>query len=62
MNILEAEKQLKPCKVCRSALTIEDIGNSWLRATCSNTECWVISKKCKSLEELVTEVNRKRSR
>jgi hypothetical protein len=60
MNISEAEEQFKPCKKCGSEIKAFNMGNYWFRATCSNTECWLVSRKYRSLEELVKAVNRRR--
>jgi hypothetical protein len=60
-NISEAEKALKPCKKCESSLDIMQ-EKGFYRAICSNTDCWRLSRKYKSLETLVERVNKNYSR
>jgi len=59
MNKTEAEAKLKPCKKCGSKLLISYQGCGFYRATCSNTECWALSKKYNSFDELVDRVNKR---
>jgi len=53
MTFTEAEKQLAPCSVCGSQLKILDVGNYWYRATCTNSECWYISRKHRTFDDLI---------